>query len=132
MKKSKGKSGQKEPSRVRKNQNSTASVVDKPASRAPSSRPRIIKDKRFARATLDAAFKHMLSDDTDRTPLISFLIPSKLPSGGPLPGGSGAALLRQTQVPSTGHFPHSAVGDHPVARGCRTRGFTHTRHGLSA
>src|SRR3990167_5112504 len=45
-----------------------ASSSSSSSSSSPGSHP-----PRFARATLDAAFKHMLLDDEDREPLISFL-----------------------------------------------------------
>ncbi len=35
--------------------------------------PLVLRDQRFARATLDTSFKHMLMDDEDRAPLLSFL-----------------------------------------------------------
>lgn len=48
----------------------TEEITSSPAS---TSLPPIIRDHRFARATLDTSFKHMLMDDKDRTPLLSFL-----------------------------------------------------------
>lgn len=38
-----------------------------------TSLPRVIRGHRFARATLDTSFKHMLMGDEDRAPLLSFL-----------------------------------------------------------